>query len=106
MKKMISAYVRTERARELIRALYEAGVGGLTAYVVRGMSGEAATFLYSKRPFELTHLPETVKIEVICEEGSVDEIAALIAKQAKTGAPGDGIIAIQDVERIVKIRET
>ena len=104
--KMISAYVRPRCSPDLMRELHKAGVGGLTAYAVRGMSGEAATFLYSKRPFEVNHLPESLKIEVICEEASVDTIAALIARMAKTGAPGDGIIAIQDVERVVRIRDT
>jgi nitrogen regulatory protein PII len=89
-----------------MRELHQAGVGGLTAYTVRGMSGETATFLYSKRPFEVNHLPESLKIEVICDDASTDEIVALIARMAKTGAPGDGIIAIQDVERVVKIRNT
>jgi nitrogen regulatory protein PII len=104
--KMISAYVRPHCSPSLMRELHQAGVGGLTAYTVRGMSGEAATFLYSKRPFEVNHLPESIKIEVICDDASSDEIVALIARMAKTGAPGDGIIAIQDVERVVKIRDT
>lgn len=102
--KMITAYVRTERAAQLMRELHEAGIGGLTAYLVRGMSGESATFLYSKRPFELSHLPESVKVEVICAAGSVDKVVALIAQAAKTGAAGDGIIAIQSVEQVMKIR--
>jgi nitrogen regulatory protein PII len=104
--KMISAYVRTQGSPDLMRELHKAGVGGLTAYTVRGMSGETATFLYSKRPFEVNHLPESLKIEVICDDASTDDIVALIARMAKTGAPGDGIIAIQDVERIVRIRDT
>ena len=104
--KMISAYVRTQCSPYLIRELHKAGVGGLTAYTVRGISGETTTFLYSKRPFEVNHLPESLKIEVICDDASTNEIVALIARMAKTGAPGDGIIAIQDVERVVKIRDT
>jgi len=88
-----------------MRALHKAGVGGLTAYEVRGMSGETFTFLHSKRPYELGHLPESLKIEVICEDDSVDKIIAVIAQQAKTGSPGDGIVAIQDVERVLRIRD-
>ena len=84
--KMISAYVRPQCSPYLMRELYKARVGGLTAYTVRGMSGETATFLYSKRPFEVNHLPESLKIEVICDDASTDEIVALIAGMAKTGA--------------------
>ena len=104
--KMISAYVRTQCAPHLIRELHKADVKGLTLYIVHGMSGETSTFLYSKRPFELTHLPESLKIEVICDEGSIDKIVALIAEEAKTGRPGDGIIAVQDIDRLVRIRDT
>lgn len=103
--KMISAYVRTQRASNVIRALYDAGITGLTVYMVRGLSGEQSTFLHSVEPFEPTHLPESVKFEIICEEGMLDKIVALIAQSAKTGYPGDGMIAVQDVERATRIRE-
>jgi nitrogen regulatory protein P-II 1 len=103
--KIVTAYVRTERAAQLMRKLHEAGVGGLSAYMVRGMSGETSTFFYSKRPFEPSHLPETLKIEIICDEGSVDKMVELIAREAKTGAPGDGIIVLQSVEQVHRIRD-
>jgi nitrogen regulatory protein P-II 1 len=103
--KIVIAYVRTERGAQVIRALHQLGVGGLSTYVVRGMSGEASTFFYSKRPFEPSHLPETLKIEVICDEASVDKIVEVIAREAKTGAPGDGVIAIQPVDQVRRIRD-
>lgn len=49
--KMISAYVRTQRAPHLIRKLHKAGVKGLTAYIVHGMSGETSTFLLFEAAF-------------------------------------------------------
>jgi nitrogen regulatory protein P-II 1/nitrogen regulatory protein P-II 2 len=88
-----------------MRELYEAGVGGLTAYVVRGMRGETSTFLYSKHPFEISHLPESLKLEVVCSEESIDKIVKLVAQAARTGDPGDGIIAVQDVEKVLRIRD-
>ena len=103
--KFVTAYVRMERAAQLMRELHDADVGGLSAYVVRGMSGETSTFFYSKRPFEPSHLPESLKIEVICDEESADKIVALIARAAKTGAPGDGIIAILSIEQVRRIRD-
>ena len=87
-----------------MRELYQAGMGGITAYAVHGIRGETSTFLHSMRPFEVNHLPESIKLEVVCSEESIDKIIKLIAWAARTGAPGDGIIAVQDVERVVKIR--
>jgi nitrogen regulatory protein PII len=103
--KLITAYIRAKRAADVMRELHKAGVGGFTAYAVRGMSGETSTFLYSKHPFEINHLPEAVKLELLCTEESVDGMVQLIARAARTGDPGDGMIAVQDVERMQKIRE-
>ena len=103
--KLMIAYIRTECASQVMRTLHESGVSGITAYRVRGMSGETSTFLYSKRPFEINHLPESVKLEVVCADESIDKIVALIAQAACTGSPGDGIIAVQDVEKVLRIRD-
>jgi nitrogen regulatory protein PII len=102
--KIVSAYVRTHRAAPVVRALHEANIRGLTAYVVHGMSGETSTFLHGLHPFEPANLPETVKIEIVCEDQLVDVIVTTIAQAAKTGYPGDGIIAVQDVQRMERIR--
>jgi nitrogen regulatory protein P-II 1 len=102
---MIIAYVRKSRASAVLRALHEAGWTGLTAYIVHGMSGERSTFLYSNHPFEPDRLPESVKIEVVGAEEMIDQVAAVIAKEAKTGDPGDGIIVLQKVEQFMRIRD-
>jgi nitrogen regulatory protein PII len=103
--KLIIAYIRMHRAADVMRELYKAGVGGLTAYEVRGMSGEKSTVFYSKRPFEIHHLPESVKLEIICPEESIDGIVKILAQTARTGDPGDGIIVMQDVEKVLRIRD-
>jgi nitrogen regulatory protein P-II 1 len=103
--KLVIAYIRTECAAHVMRELYEAGAGGITCYRVHGMRGETSTFLYSKRPFEIDHLPESVKLEVFCPEESVDKTVKLITQAARTDTPGDGIVAVQDVERVTKIRD-
>lgn len=103
--KLIIAYIRVDRAVNVMRELYETGVGGITAYVVRGMSGETSTFLYSKRPFEVNHLPESVKLEIFCSDESIDDIVKLLAQTARTGNRGDGMIAVQDVEKVLRIRD-
>jgi len=103
--KLLAAYVRPHRAADVVRALHAAGVHGLTAYGVHGMSGETSTALHGIQPFEPANLPETVKIEVICEDEAADVILRTIADAATTGFPGDGIITIQDVEKMARIRE-
>lgn len=103
--KMVIAYIRTECAAYVMRDLYEVGVGGITCHMVHGMRSEQPTFLYSTRPFEVHHLPAALKLEVICADERSDEITNLIARAARTGDRGDGIIAVQDVEKVLRIRE-
>jgi nitrogen regulatory protein P-II 1 len=103
--KFVTAYVRSQRSGSVARALHEAGVRGLTAYVVQGMSGETTTFLRGLDPFEPSSLPDSVKVELICDETLVDEIVTVIAQASKTGYPGDGIIAVQDVEKMARIQD-
>jgi nitrogen regulatory protein PII len=40
---------------------------------------------------------------MICSEDSVDDIVSLIARTAQTENRGDGIIAVQDVEKVQRI---
>ena len=103
--KLLTAYIRTERAADVMRALYKAEIGGVTAYEVRGMSGETATFLHSKRPFKVQRLPQAMKVEVVSAEESLDRIIDLLTGAAWTGTPGDGIITVQELDKVLRIRE-
>ena len=102
--KLVIAHIRTECAAHVMRDLYEAGVGGITCYIVHGIRSEKPTFLYSTRPFEVHRLPAALKLEMICSEDSVDDIVSLIARTAQTGNRGDGIIAVQDAEKVQRTR--
>ncbi|MCE3243723.1 MAG: Nitrogen regulatory protein [Deltaproteobacteria bacterium] len=90
--KMIIAYIRTECSAEVMRDLYNVGIGGITCYQVHGIRSERPTFLYSTGPFEIHHLPAALKLEVVCPEERCDEITRLIARTARTRNRGDGII--------------
>ena len=57
------------------------------------------------RPFEVHHLPAALKLEVICSDESIDNIVKLLARTVRTGNRGDGIIAVQDVEKVLRIRD-
>ena len=81
--KMIIAYIRTECSAEVMRDLYNVGIGGITCYQVHGIRSERPTFLYSTRPFEIHHLPAALKLEVVCPEECCDEIIRLIARRVR-----------------------
>lgn len=83
--KLIIAYIRPDCCANVMRELHEAGVGGITAYRVHGMSPETSTFSYSKRAFEINHFPESITLEVICAEEPSDRNFQSLAQAARTG---------------------
>lgn len=103
--KIVKAYVRVNRAAQVVQALQKVGVPGVTAYVVHGIGGETAPSFHGVDPFKPDNLPEVTKIEVICEEDRVDAVMTTIAQAAKTGYPGDGLVTVEDVEKMVRIRD-
>ena len=103
--KLLVAYIRPECTSNVMRALYKAGMGGISAYEVRGLRAETKSSLYTHHPFELYHLDEAVKLEAIVTDESIDRMVSLIAEYARTGEPGDGVIAVQEVKNLMRIRD-
>jgi nitrogen regulatory protein PII len=88
-----------------MRDLYNAGIGGITCYMVHGIRSERRTFLYSTRLFEIHHLPASLKLEVVCPDERCEKIVRLIGHTARTGNRGDGISTVLDVDKLQRIRE-
>ena len=103
--KLLVAYIRPECTRTVMRALYKAGGGGISAYEVRGLRAETQSSLSTHHPFELYHLEAAVKLEAIGTDESIDRMVSLIAEYAWTGEPGDGVIALQEVKNLMRIRD-
>jgi nitrogen regulatory protein P-II 1 len=75
----------------------EAGACGMTVTRVRGC-GERMDFF--RNDWMVSH----ARIEVFTSTNLADQIAQAIVDSAHTGAEGDGIVAIQPVQRIYRIR--
>jgi nitrogen regulatory protein P-II 1 len=44
------------------------------------------------------------KLEIFCADAACDEIVRVIQEAAHTGNPGDGVIMVADLPRVVRIR--
>jgi nitrogen regulatory protein PII len=42
---------------------------------------------------------------MVCPEDSVEAILELLAGAARTGKPGDGIVTVHKLDRVIRIRE-
>lgn len=100
----IKAYVRPERVEYVVRALHDAGVAHMAVTHVRSL-GTLVDPEHVHVSMEAgTQYTEHAKIEFVCAEPEADELVARVRQQARTGAAGDGIIIVLEVQRAVKIR--
>jgi len=97
MLKRITAIVRTERLEAVERGLQEIEVSGITVTQCKGY-GEYDHFV--KFGYSLLR----ARIDIYCAPGKTEKIAETIMEKAHTGEMGDGVIAIEPVEKLYRIR--
>ena len=102
--KKIEAIVKPFKLDEVREALSEVGVTGLTVTEVKGFGRQKGhTELYRGAEYVIDFLPK-VKIEVIVEDGMLDNVLEAIENAARTGRIGDGKIFVFNVEEAIRIR--
>lgn len=93
----LTAIIRRSRLEDVEDALARCGVGGLTVTGVKGY-GEYANFF--SRDWKVHH----VKLQVFATADQTDGFVRAIQEAAHTGLSGDGIITVEPVSRVVRIR--
>lgn len=102
--KLIKAYVRTRKVDDAVRALQGAGAPGITVARVHGVGYGYEPNLFTLAPREVPKTPEVSRIEVACDTARVDELVSTLVTAARTGNPGDGIVFVCPLERVVRVR--
>lgn len=92
----VSAIIRSSSLEEVEAHLQQKNIRGITVTPVKGY-GDYRNFFASDwmKPF--------VKIEIFTERGRA--VADAIVEAAHSGQPGDGVVAIERIEDVIRIRE-
>lgn len=102
--KKLEIIIRPSVAQQVIDALEQAGVGGMTVSQVDGCGKQKGqTGLYRGTEFSIRLLPK-VKLEVVVGEAAVQTVVDQVISVARTGEVGDGKIFVLPVENVVRIR--
>ncbi|MFQ5441589.1 MAG: P-II family nitrogen regulator [Thermodesulfobacteriota bacterium] len=102
--KEIKAYIRCVKAEDVVHALKDAGVAGLTIISVTGFGG-AAVQEEQRWSIEYAEKCTTVaKLELVCSDDEAESFVRIIKEKAYTGHSGDGMIFVTEVVRSIKIR--
>jgi len=102
--KKIEAVIKPFKLEDVKDALAEISITGMTVSEVKGYGRQKGhSELYRGAEYVVDFLPK-IKIEMIVEDESVEEVINTIIQAAKTGKIGDGKIFVSDIEKIIRIR--
>jgi nitrogen regulatory protein P-II 1 len=102
--KKIEAIIKPFKLDDVVDALAEVGVEGISVTEIRGFGRQKGrTEVYKGAEYVVDFLPK-LKIEVVVPSALCDAAVDAIAKTARTGKIGDGKIFVLPVESVLRIR--
>ena len=102
--KLIMAIIKPTKLDAVREALTEIGVQGLTASEVSGFGRQKGhTEIYRGAEYAINFVPK-MKIELVVDDGQLEEAINAIRNAANTEHIGDGKIFILDVAQAIRIR--
>ena len=102
--KLITAIIRPEKLNEVLEALFEADVRGLTITRAHGHGGEMEQVETYRGTTVKMELVDKVRIEIGVTEPFVRPTIDTLIQAARTGEVGDGKIFVVPVEKVLRIR--
>ena len=102
--KKIEAIIKPFKLDDVIEALTELGIEGVSVSEVRGFGRQKGrTEIYKGAEYVVDFLPK-VKIETVLADELVEPALQAIQKSAFTGKIGDGKVFVLNVESALRIR--
>ena len=107
--KLITAIIRPEKLGELVPALIDVGIRGLTVTDVRGFGkqyGRLADAMRVTIPAteRMAALLPKVRLDLVVLDDDVETIVEAIAKHARSETIGDGKIWVTTVDSVLRVR--
>jgi len=102
--KKIEAIIKPFKLDDVVEALQEIGIEGLSVSEIRGFGRQKGrSEIYKGAEYVVDFLPKT-KLEMVVSDSVVDQTVDTIRRAAKTGKIGDGKIFVSSIDAAVRIR--
>jgi nitrogen regulatory protein P-II 1 len=102
--KKIEAVIKPFKLDDVVEALSEVGIEGISVTEVRGFGRQKGrTEIYKGAEYVVDFLPK-VKLEIVVNDALLNPAVEAIRKAAHTGKIGDGKIFVSNIEQVVRIR--
>lgn len=102
--KLITAIVRKEKLNDVLSALFENDIHGVTVSKVQGHGGETEKVETYRGLTVKMELVEKVRLDIGVTEPFVEKTVRAILGAARTGEVGDGKVFVLPVEKVYRIR--
>lgn len=102
--KLVVAIVRPEKLSDVLEALLEADVQGLTISRAQGHGGETEHVETYRGATVKMALSEKARLEIGVSDHFVEPVVKAILSAAATGEVGDGKVFVLPVEQVYRIR--
>ncbi len=104
MTKKIEAIIREEKLNDVKEALRAIGIVGMNVQEIRGHGRQGGIELAGRTgTYQVDMLPK-IQVNIILSDHNVEKTIEVIRQAAQTGKTGDGLIFIDPVEEVVRIR--
>jgi nitrogen regulatory protein P-II 1 len=102
--KKIEAYIKPFKLDDVVEALSQIGIEGLSVCEIRGFGRQKGrTEIYKGAEYVVDFLPK-IKIDLVVNDDLVDAATQAIVTAARTGKIGDGKVFVIPVEQAIRIR--
>lgn len=102
--KVVIAVIKPFKLDDVKEALEGLGVEGMTVSDARGFGRQRGhTEVYRGAEYQVDFIPKT-RIEIVADDGQVNEIVKAIVDSARSDSIGDGKVWVIPAEQVVRIR--
>lgn len=102
--KKIEAIVRPGKLEEVKDGLNKINIHGITVSQVMGCGLQKGRKEYYRGTEVTLNLLPKVKVEIVANDDTLDDIIKVISDASRTGEVGDGKIFVYNIEDVIRIR--
>ena len=101
--KEIKAFVKPFKVNDILNLLIQAGYPNTTVSLAEGTGKFKSDDSTLSTHFSITD-SKVAKIEIVCNDIEADQIVNIISTKGWTGNPGDVLIYVSDIEKVIRVR--